>query len=360
MVSVAPANTEKIDGYMNAGNTRRSGTGMGKTRPLAEVAEIERLDLRDVFPREDYDFTPWLCEPGNLDRLSRALGFDLEFVSTETRSSTYRTDIIARNASDSSRVIIENQFRRSDHDHLGKCLTYLAAHQASAVIWIAESFSGEHRAALTWLNDNTSEEVGFFAVAPDVIRIADSPPALDFRVVIAPNNFVKRVKQDDQKIDASISPLREAFWQAFEAKVAEDEVLSMCRQRYGGKLGFKWLIPDVKNVLGEEPPHVLVWLNTPSHGQQAVGYSIHPANSSGSRLEALCDTAWSATEQRLRSAVDLGTIGRRREILNADLSSDNGLNTATHEVLPRVRTAYEELVRGIDERLTGDDGAENE
>jgi hypothetical protein len=313
-----------------------------------EVAEIERLDLHAVFPREDHDFTPWLCEAENLARLSRTLDFDLEFVSTETRSSKYRTDIIARNASDGSRVIIENQFRRSDHDHLGKCLTYLAAHEASAIVWIAESFSEEHRAALTWLNDNTPEEVGFFAVAPDVIRIAGSPPALDFRVVISPNSFVKRVKQDDQKIDASIVPTREAFWQAFDVELAHDPVLSRCVQRYGGKLSFKWLIPDVGELNGEEPPHVLVWLNSPSRGSQAVGYAIRPQSSASPEIAARCDQAWAAVREELRSSSDVGAISGRSELRAADLSSDEGMQAAVTDVLPRVRAAYKELLQAID------------
>ena len=61
-------------------------------------------------------------------------------------------------------VIIENQFGRSDHDHFGKALTYLAAHQASVVVWIAESFTDEHRASLTWLNEHREDEFEFWAV----------------------------------------------------------------------------------------------------------------------------------------------------------------------------------------------------
>jgi hypothetical protein len=220
------------------------------------------------------------------------------------------------------------------------------------VVWVAESFSEEHRAALSWLNDNTPETVGFFAVSPEVIRIAGSPPALEFRCVIAPNSFVKRVKRDDENIDASVSPLKEAFWKAFDGALAEDDVLSECLERYGGKLGFKWLIPNASSVYGEEPPHVLVWLKMPSSGRQSIGYAIHPARSAGSEVEELCDSAWAATEKRLRSTGDMATIRGRSELRSADFDSDDGVRATIHDILPRARMAHEELMRAIERVAT--------
>ena len=112
-----------------------------------------------MFPREDYDFTPWLGQPENLARLARSLGRELEFHALEAGTGSFRTDILARDLADGSIVVIENQFGRSDHDHLGKALTYLAAHEAKTVIWVAENFADEHRATLAWLNDHTSESL---------------------------------------------------------------------------------------------------------------------------------------------------------------------------------------------------------
>ena len=97
-------------------------------------------------------------------------------------------------------------------------MTYLAAHEAKIVVWLAEFFADEHRAALTWLNDNTPEDVSFYGVAPRLMRIAGSPPGLRFDIVIAPNAFVKKKKQEEHKIDEAIPALRSSFWSDFQSK----------------------------------------------------------------------------------------------------------------------------------------------
>ena len=99
--------------------------------PTVSVHEIEDLPLRSLFAREDREFTPWLAEPANLARLSRTLGFEMELTATEASTGSFRTDVLATRSQDGVAVVIENQFGRSDHDHFGKSLTYLAAHQAS-------------------------------------------------------------------------------------------------------------------------------------------------------------------------------------------------------------------------------------
>jgi 3-phosphoglycerate kinase len=112
------------------------------------IHEIEEIDLRSVFPTEHRAFTPWLGRPENLARLARSLGIEIELDTIEAASETFRTDILAKNVADGTPVVIENQFGRSDHDHFGKAMTYLAAHAAKTVVWIAEAFADEHRAAL--------------------------------------------------------------------------------------------------------------------------------------------------------------------------------------------------------------------
>src|SRR6056297_455551 len=154
------------------------------------VHEVTEADLKSVFLGEASGFTPWLARQDNLDRLGRALGLSLEAVGTEQSTGTFRIDLVARNMDDDGLVIIENQFSRSDHDHLGKALTYLATTSetgAKTVIWLAERFADEHRAVLEWLNDNTPEEIGFWGVVPKVLRIADGPPGLRFDVEVRPN-----------------------------------------------------------------------------------------------------------------------------------------------------------------------------
>lgn len=261
------------------------------------VHEIEELTLRAVFAREDTAFTPWLAAEENIGRLSRTLGFDLEVEGTEVSTGTFRTDILARRLNDGAKVVIENQFGRSDHDHFGKLLTYLAAHDASVVIWLAEAFADEHRASLTWLNDHTDETFEFWGVVPKLLRIANSPPGLRFDVVIAPNRLVKEVRRSERTIDESVSVTREAFWTAFSAVTAEDPVLSRCSTRYGGRLGFLWMFSEAVGVHAAAEPHLLVFLTM---SPPTVGFCVECKKEAHDEAKSLAASAFSLALERLR------------------------------------------------------------
>lgn len=153
---------------------------------MHEFDRSRRVQLRDIWPHEARDFTPWLAE--NLVFLAEILDMDLELEATEKRVGDFRADIVCRNRVDNSPVIIENQFEKSNHPHLGKVLTYAAGLDATTVIWIAEKFRPEHRDVLNWLNKNTSTALQFLGVEIAVIQIADSPYAPEFTVVTDMNN----------------------------------------------------------------------------------------------------------------------------------------------------------------------------
>ena len=144
------------------------------------------IELRSIWPHEARDFTPWLAE--NLVFLEKPLNIELELEATEKRVGDFRADIVCRNRIDNTCVVIENQFEKSNHPHLGKILTYAAGLDAATIIWIAEKFRPEHRAVLNWLNRNTSAALQFFGVEIAVIQIADSPYAPEFTVVTNINN----------------------------------------------------------------------------------------------------------------------------------------------------------------------------
>ena len=148
---------------------------------MHEFDRFRRVQLRDIWPHEARDFTPWLAE--NLIFLAEDLNMDLELEATEKRVGDFRADIVCRNRVDNSRVIIENQLEKSNHPHLGKVLTYAAGLDAATIIWIAEKFRPEHRDVLNWLNRNTSTALQFWGVEIAVIQIADSPYAPEFTVV---------------------------------------------------------------------------------------------------------------------------------------------------------------------------------
>ncbi len=129
---------------------------------MPDFGEIKSVDIRELWPNEARDFTPWLVE--NIDRLSNALGMDLEVTAREADVGNFSLDLLAKDLGSGRPVVIENQFGATNHDHLGKVITYAAGVDATAVIWLTESVRDEHRQALEWLNRRTDTEVHFFAV----------------------------------------------------------------------------------------------------------------------------------------------------------------------------------------------------
>ena len=154
------------------------------------LAKIERVDLREIWPNEATDFTPWLAE--NLSELGRVLELDLELQALEAPVGGYALDILARDVGSGGKVVIENQLGTTDHSHLGQLLTYAAGFDATVAVWIAKEFKSEHREALDMLNRRTGEDTQFFGVEVELWKIDDSRPAPNFRLVAFPNDWRKQ------------------------------------------------------------------------------------------------------------------------------------------------------------------------
>lgn len=118
-----------------------------------QFTRLSDAPLRDAWPDEARDFTPWLFN--NLDFLSDALGMELEATDTEVAVDSFSADIIAKDSRTGDRVLIENQLEASDHRHLGQILTYLAGIEAKSIVWVAREFQEAHRSAIRWLNEHT-------------------------------------------------------------------------------------------------------------------------------------------------------------------------------------------------------------
>ena len=143
------------------------------------------------------DFTPWLAQPGNIALLGDTIGLELEVEEQEKSVGPFRADILCRDLTDGSWVLIENQLDRTDHTHLGQLLTYAAGLEAVTIVWVAQRVTEEHRAALDWLNVKTPEDISFFGLEVELWRIADSPVAPKFNVVCKPNEWTQTVRQSN-------------------------------------------------------------------------------------------------------------------------------------------------------------------
>lgn len=180
-------------------------------KPLGKLVEI--TDLRTVWPHEAKDFTPWLAEEENLSLLGDAIGIDISLEETESDVGDFSVDILATENGTNRKIIIENQLEDTNHDHLGKLITYASGKGANIVIWLVKHAREEHRAAIEWLNNHTDENADFFLCEIKLYQIADSIPAVHFNVIEKPNAWAKAVKSTD-----SIRPsqqFRLEYWTAF-------------------------------------------------------------------------------------------------------------------------------------------------
>ena len=159
---------------------------------MAEIATLKKINLRDVW-KDEGQFSDWLAE--NLSRLGDELGMALERSEREKAVGPFIADIICADQISKFDVVIENQFTRTDHDHLGKMITYASGLQSQIIIWVAPRFRDEHRSAIDWLNDMPGPETGFFVVVLEVFQISDSAYAPHFDIVARPNDWQRQVKR---------------------------------------------------------------------------------------------------------------------------------------------------------------------
>jgi RecB family endonuclease NucS len=120
------------------------------SRSKSVIGKIVRKSLREVWPHEAYDFTKWLEK--NMDVLSEIIGFTPQNPERERAAGKFNVDLVAED-NEGNVVVIENQLGKSDHDHLGKLMTYTAALNARRALWIVAEPRPEHVQAVTWLND---------------------------------------------------------------------------------------------------------------------------------------------------------------------------------------------------------------
>jgi hypothetical protein len=185
-----------------------------------ELGILKTVTPRQKWNNEARDFTPWLAN--NISELNKALGLELEVENTEVSVGPYSADILAKDTGTDNYVVIENQLEKTNHDHLGKAITYASVLDASMIIWIATEFTEEHKKSLDWLNDHTNDEISFYGVQLELWQIDESKAALRFNVISKPNQAVRQAARS--KANEDLSDKRKFqfdFWSKFKDKLAK-------------------------------------------------------------------------------------------------------------------------------------------
>jgi len=170
------------------------------------IGRLQRVALREVWKHEAQDFTQWL--QNNIEVLNESLNLNLTGTVRERSAGDFSVDLVADD-DEGGTVVIENQLEKSNHDHLGKLITYLTAISAKTAIWIVSDPRPEHVAAIGWLNQSTSAD--FYMVKVEAVRIADSPAAPLFTLIVGPSDETKEAGETKKEI-AERFLIRKHWW----------------------------------------------------------------------------------------------------------------------------------------------------
>lgn len=201
---------------------------------------LEIVPLRKIWAKEP-EFSAWLAEPANIKQLGNELGIDMLSEETEAGVGDFSADILAQEDGGTRKIIIENQYGETDHKHLGQIITYASGRNAEVLIWIVEKARDEHRAAVQWLNENTSSEIGVFLVQICVYRIGNSNPAPKFTVLESPNNWLKTTRRNVPGTVSEGGQKRIDWWNAFmDYAMKRDSFRKLFNRRKGSP--DNWLV----------------------------------------------------------------------------------------------------------------------
>jgi len=183
-----------------------------------KIGKIEKLPLRELWKKEDKDFTKWLEE--NIGCLNEVLDFDIAIESREEKVGPFKVDLYGEDSS-GNKVIIENQLEKTNHDHLGKIITYLTNLGANIAIWIASRPTEEHTKAIEWLNEITPDDISFYLIKVEAIKIESQPLAAPlFTIIKGPSEESKQIGTEKKEY-AQRHVLRKQFWTQLLEKTKE-------------------------------------------------------------------------------------------------------------------------------------------
>ena len=233
---------------------------MGKLGKMIRIT-----DLRSVWPHEANDFTKWLAQEENLALLGDAIDIELELEERESSVGSFNVDIFAKEVGTNRRVIIENQLEDTNHDHLGKLITYASGKGAEVIVWVVKRARDEHRQAIEWLNQHTDSNIGFFLLEIELWQIGDSDKAPRFNIVEKPNDWTKTMKTIEGLSDTDLLKLE--FWTGFIDAMSNNDTF---KHHFRARKASPQHWYDLS--IGSSAYHVCLTINTQ---KQCIGADIY-------------------------------------------------------------------------------------
>lgn len=231
--------------------------------------KIKEVDLRKGWPKEDKDFTNWLAKQENIAELSSEIGIAISVIDTEANVGSFKVDILAEEENTEKKIVIENQLEPTNHTHLGQIVTYASGLDANIVIWIVKEAREEHKQAIDWLNENTTQDLNFFLIKMELWQIDASSYAPKFNIIVQPNDWLKIVKREASSSRLTETKLlQQDFW----------KYLTAYASKQGSKLNFHKPSPQHwTNVsIGSSEAHISLRVNTP---KKEIGCEIYISDS---------------------------------------------------------------------------------
>lgn len=181
------------------------------------LGKLKKVELREVWKHEAINFTNWLAEKENLALLGEEIGFEIKHLQTEAAVGSFNVDILAEEENTGRKIIIENQLEITNHDHLGKIITYASGYDAQIIVWVVKDVREEHRQAIDWLNERTGEDIEFYLVQIELWQIGNSPYAPKFDVISKPNDWTKAVRNSTDRGELTDTKIKQLeFWTQFK------------------------------------------------------------------------------------------------------------------------------------------------
>ena len=178
-----------------------------------KLGKLKKIELREAWKHEANEFTKWLAQEENLRLLGDEIGFDIKLIQTEANVGSFNVDILAEEENTGHKIIIENQLEVTDHDHLGKLITYASGYDAKIIVWAVKDVREEHRQAIDWLNEHTDEDIEFYLIQIELWQIGDSPFAPKFEIISKPNDWTKTVRNSVDTVNLTDTKIKQLeFW----------------------------------------------------------------------------------------------------------------------------------------------------